>query len=137
MGDPKHLSAQIDGESDLWENFTEYRDPGESKSATTRELLRSGLAREGYMQTPRDTAPHPTGFAVSVYELAISTFQISVIGVVASVIVTVLGAQALFAPFRLLTASALAVSILATLTAAVAARVNLSMLAVRSRILNL
>jgi len=134
MGDPKHLSAQIDGESDLWENFNEYRDPGESKSATVRQLLRAGLAREGYMETPRDTAPQPTGFAVRAYELATAAFQISVIGVFASAL-ALFAAQSLYGPVALFTGAAALTSILAAVTAAVAARVDSSSLAVRSRIL--
>lgn len=134
MGETEHLGAGVDSESELWEKFHEYRDPGESKSATIRQLLRAGLEKKGYMETPETDQPEPTGFAVSAYNLATAAFQISVIGVFASVFAA-FAAQSLYAPVALFTAAAALTSILATLTAAVAARVDSSALDLRSRIL--
>jgi hypothetical protein len=136
MGDPEVLSAQIDSESDLWENFTEYRDPGESKSSTTRQLLRSGLEREGYMESPRDDQPEPTGFAVAAYDLATTTFQVSATGVAAAAL-AFLFVPGLFEQVSLFTAGAAVTSILSTLTAAAAARVDSSVVQVRERVLGM
>jgi hypothetical protein len=133
MGDIEHLSAGVDEDSELWEQFNEYRDPGESKSASIRYLLRAGLEREGYIDSPRE-GPEPSTFAVKSYDLAVTMFQWSVVGLTA----TVIAYSTLPSMFDLLavgTAATAVTSILATVTAAIAARVSLSTAGLQDRVL--
>jgi len=136
MGETEHLGAGVDDESELWEQFHEYRDPGESKSATIRQLLRAGLEKKGYIDTPEDDQPEPTGFAVAAYDLATTTFQVSVVGVAAAAL-AFLFVPGLFTQVSLFTAGAAVTSILSTLTAAAAARVDSSVVKVRERVLGM
>lgn len=133
MGETKYLSCGVDEDAELWERFHEYHSDGETKSASIRYLLRAGLEREGYMESDND-GPEPSPFAVKTYDLAVTMFQWSLVGLTA----TVIAYGTLPSMFDLLavgTGATAVTSILATVTAAIAARVSLSTAGLQDRVL--
>jgi len=79
VSDTKFLGAQVDPDSELWQQFEEYKDGEVSKSEAVRGLVRAGLEREGYLDRPADQQTTENPLAAAVWSQARATFTMSLL----------------------------------------------------------